>query len=317
LLSLINSTLVDVSIKEDIGYQSIQAIVDRQIEIQVNWQSVKEIGLLSIDEISLKKGHRDFVTLVTCRTKDNLQILSVLKGHEKTTISVFLSSIPIQLRKTIVAVCTDMYDAYVNAAREVFGKSIPVIVDRFHVAQLYRKSLVSLRKHELKYLKKNLSAEEYRALKPAMAILCHSKEFMTPEEKKIVTPLFKCAPLLLMAYNFCCALTGIYNSHINPAEAHEKIESWITAVESSQLICFNRFIKTLKKYQTEIENYFINREISGFVEGINNKAKVLKRRCYGIFNLKHFFQHLFLYFSGYENFAKAQRVSYARFHAKY
>ena len=62
-----------------------------------------------------------------------------------------------QLRKTIVAVCTDMYDAYVNAAREVFGKSISVIVDRFHVAQLYRKSLVSLRKRELKCLKEEKS----------------------------------------------------------------------------------------------------------------------------------------------------------------
>ena len=65
MLSLINSTLVDVSIKEDIGYQSIQAIVDRQIATHVNWQSVKAIGLLGIDEISLKKGHRDFATLVT------------------------------------------------------------------------------------------------------------------------------------------------------------------------------------------------------------------------------------------------------------
>ena len=38
----------------------------------------------------------------------------------------------------------------------------------------------------------------------------------------------------------------------------------------------------------EIINYFVNRESSGFVEGLNNKLKVLKRRCYGLFNLKHF-----------------------------
>ena len=36
----------------------------------------------------------------------------------------------------------------------------------------------------------------------------------------------------------------------------------------------------------------------GFVEGFNNKVKVLKRRCYGIFNLKHLFQRIFLDFSG-------------------
>lgn len=310
LLSLINSTLADVSIKENLGYQAIQSIVDRQIESEVDWKSIKEIGLLGMDEISLKKGHRDFVTLVTSRTTGEIKILAVLKGHDKAGIKLFLSSIPKRLRKTITAVCTDMYDGYVNAAKEVFGKKIPVIVDRFHVAQLYRKCLVSLRKRELKRLKKELSEEVYRALKPAIALLCHRKELMTPEEKKILEPLFNHSPLLKTAYKFCCQLTGIYNSDIAPAAAHEKINAWIQTVEASQLVCFNRFIKTLKKYQNEIENYFINRETSGFVEGINNKAKVLKRRCYGIFNLKHFFQRLFLDFSGYALFSKSQEECY-------
>jgi transposase len=130
-------------------------------------------------------------------------------------------------------------------------------------------------------------------LKPAIALLCHSKEFMTPEEQKIVAPLFVHAPLLKVAYRFCCQLTKIYNSKIDSTIAREEINAWIAAVETSELNCFNRFIKTLRKYQIEIENYFIRRETSGFVKGINNKAKVLKRRCYGIFNLKHFFKDYF------------------------
>jgi len=311
LLSLVNSTITDVSIKEDIGYQSIQAMVDRQIATEVNWRLIKEIGLLGVDEISLKKGHRNFVTLVTSRTANDLKILAVLKGHEKETIKAFFRDIPKRLRKTIVAVCTDMHDGFVNASKEVLGKQIPIIIDRFHVVQLYRKSLASLRKRELRCLKKVLSVEEYLIFKPAISILYHSKEFMTPEEKKIVEPLFEQAPLLKITYQFCCKLTGIYNSHVDPIVAHEKMNAWITEVESSELICFNRFIKTLKKYQTEIENYFIGRETSGFVEGINNKAKVLKRRCYGIFNLKHFFQRLFLDFSGYKHFARIKEIAYA------
>lgn len=118
--------------------------------------------------------------------------------------------------------------------------------------------------------------EGYRELKPAIALLCHRKEFMTEEEKKIIAPLFEQAPLFKIAYQFCCQLTAIYNSDIGPIVAHEKINAWITALEASELNCFNRFIKTLKKYQTEIENYFIHRETSGFVEGVNNKVKVLK-----------------------------------------
>lgn len=178
------------------------------------------------------------------------------------------------------------------------------------MTQLYRKCLVSLRKQELKRLRKDISEEEYRALGPAIALLCHRKELMSAQEKEIVAPLFKQSPLLKVAYQFCCELMGIYNSAIDPIVAHEKITQWIQSVERNRLVCFNRFLKTLKKYRTEIENYFINRESSGFVEDINNKAKVLKRRCYGIFNLKHFFQRLFLDFSGYALFSKNQKSCY-------
>ena len=308
LLLLINSTIADVSVKDDIGYKAIEAIVDRYIDEKIDWSTIKNIGLLGIDEISTKKGYKDYLTIVTSRVENEIKILAVLKGHEKDTIKAFLSTIPKQLRKTIVAVCTDMCDGFINAVKEVFGKKVPIIVDRFHVAQLYRKCLVSLRKLELKRLEKELSEEEYHALKYAIALLCHKKEFVTDDEKRIVEPLFKLSPSLKAAYKFCCQLTAIYNSQIDQATAHEKINAWIASVESSELVCFNKFINTLKKYQKSIESYFLNRNTNGFVEGVNNKAKVMKRRCYGIYNLKHFFQRLTLDFSGYAIFGNSQKA---------
>lgn len=134
---------------------------------------------------------------------------------------------------------------------------------------------------------------------------------MTEEEKKIVAPLFQHSPLLKVAYTFYCQLTVIYNSDSDTAMAHQKFNEWIAAVQASGLTCFNRFITTLKKYQLEIENYFHNRNSSGFVEGFNNKLKVMKRRCYGIFNLKHFYQRLVLDFTGYQLFGKHQEMAYA------
>ncbi|MBK9039186.1 MAG: transposase [Bdellovibrionales bacterium] len=41
-------------------------------------------------------------------------------------------------------------------------------------------------------------------------------------------------------------------------------------------------------------NYFLDRLTSGFVEGLNNKIKVIKRRCYGLKNIGHLFQYLYL-----------------------
>jgi transposase len=299
LLSMINSTIADVSMKEDVGYQAIQGIIDKHIQAEINWSEINKLGLLGIYEISLGKGYRDYVTLLTSRVGNKTRIVAVIKGREKEAIKDFFLDIPKKLRKTIMAICTDMYDGYINAAKEVFGERTPVIVDRFHVAKLYRKSLISLRKKELKRLKKTLSEEQYRSLKAAIALLCHQKEFMTREEKKILEPLFNYSPTLKVAYQLCCQLTAIYNSHIDSTTAHQKINEWVESITRSGLICFDRFIRTLRKYQPQIENYFQNRETSGFVEGFNNKVKVMKRRCYGIFNLRHLYQRLFLDMSGY------------------
>jgi len=47
---------------------------------------------------------------------------------------------------------------------------------------------------------------------------------------------------------------------------------------------------------------FVDLQPSGFVEALNNKLKVLKRRCHGIFNLGHLFQLIFLDLDGYRFF---------------
>ena len=105
------------------------------------------------------------------------------------------------------------------------------------------------------------------------------------------------------AYSLAIQLTQTFNTHLSKEAAIIKLNEWILLVSKSKLVCFNKFIKTLKKWKNEIANYFVNRHTSAFVEGLNNKIKVLKRRCYGIYDLKHFFQRLFLDLSGYELYA--------------
>lgn len=60
------------------------------------------------------------------------------------------------------------------------------------------------------------------------------------------------------------------------------------------------YIATLEKYKPYTANYFKMRKSSDFIEGINNKLKVAKRRCYGIASVKTIFQRLFLDFQELE-----------------
>jgi transposase len=60
--------------------------------------------------------------------------------------------------------------------QSVFGKRTKIVVDRFHVAKLYRKGLDTLRIQELKRLKEELTEEEYAELKGAMWVLRKKKK---------------------------------------------------------------------------------------------------------------------------------------------
>ena len=138
--------------------------------------------MIGIDEIALKKGHKDFVTIVTMRVGNTTRILAVLKDRKKETVKTFFSRIPTRVRKTVRAVCSDMYDGFIHAAKEVFGDKVKIIIDRFHVAKLYRKGVDTLRKAEMKRLKNTLVKEEYAKLKNVMWILRKDTKNLLDEE---------------------------------------------------------------------------------------------------------------------------------------
>lgn len=299
LLGLVNSTVQDMCLKEDIGYEAIMGIINRHIQGEVDWGQFSQIEILGLDEISLKKGHSNFVAIVTGCLDDVTVILGVLPDRKKTTVKAFLAGMPQKLRKTIKAVCSDMYDGFIQAAKEVLGKRVKVVIDRFHVAKLYRKGLDALRKQELKRLKRELSEEAYKQLKGAMWALRKREAKVTEEEKDLLERLFVHAPQLKVAYDLCNALTEIFEKHMAKTKAKSQFKNWIQRVRDSQLHCFDNFLTTLEKWMDEIANYFLDRQTSGFVEGFNNKIKVIKRRCYGLLNVKHLFQRIHLDLSGY------------------
>lgn len=311
MLSLVNSTLEDVAIKNNLSADTISRILKQEISQKVNWAEFQRLGLIGVDEIALKKGYKDYLTIITSKQQNNkVRILAVLEGREKETVKEFLKEIPSKLKKTITGYCCDMNEGFINAAKEAL-KSTPIIIDRFHVAKLYRKCLVNLRQSELLRLRKALSSAKYKELKVAISILRRNVELVSKQERIELEKLFKLSPKLRSGYRLCRQLTSIYNSKIGKKRANNKINQWITRVQATDLECFDSFIQTLKKYQNHIIQYFNGRHSSGFVEGFNNKIKVIKRRCYGIFDKSSLFRRLFLDTVGYSTFLDNTGVAMA------
>jgi transposase len=304
LRALVNSTISDVSIKYRVPYDRVRGLINRYVRGEVDWNQFKRLRQIGLDEISLLKGHGDFVTIVSTRDdQEKPFVLAVLDGRKKETIAHFLKSIPENLRATVEEVCTDLYDGFINAAREVLPHA-KVVGDRFHVAKMYRAALDDLRKKEMKELKNILDKEEYAGLKGVLWALRKKTQDLEPEEHEVLELLFKCSRDLRKAYALREKLTQIFETKQSPEAAQAAIREWMAAVKRSGLDCFDKFIATLEGNMEIITNYFIHRSNSGWVEGLNNKIKVLKRRCYGIANPINLFRRIWLDLNGYEAFAR-------------
>ena len=96
---------------------------------------------------------------------------------------------------------------------------------------------------------------------------------------------------------------GLFELPLSAEQAQHRFERWQAKVEQSDLTCFDKFLRTLENWREEILNYFKKRFNSGFVEGLNNKIKTIKRRCYGLTDVQHVFQRIFLDLSGFRLFA--------------
>lgn len=301
---MIHSTAEDVSKKEGISYKKLTVAINNAIATKVDWASYSSLNILGIDEFAIKKGHNDYVTVISTKSTPDGQVtvIGVLPGRLKDDVLAFLKSIPDHLKKTVESVCTDMYDGFVFAVVEVFGEGV-LVIDRYHVSKRYREPLDKLRISEMKRLKSTLPEEEYSLLEGMMWILRKNHECLSEAERSKLALLYKHSPKLKAAHSLALKLTHIFNTHCSKKSGVAKLDRWIKRVQKSDVTCFKSFIGTLIKYKSYIANYFKKRRNSGFVEGLNNLIKVAKRRCYGILKTETLFQRLFLDLQGFEIYA--------------
>jgi len=203
--------------------------------------------------------------------------------------------------------CTDIWDAYLGAAAEFIATHPDVeaklVIDRFHVAKNYRADFDTLRKQELRRLRRELPRETYREVVHGLHwVLRHNHANLDDVDKVRLRTLFQYVPRLHQAYTLREELTAIFNENLDPVAGQRRLEKWAAKVERSGLNCFDKFLKTLRNHLALIANYFQRRANSGFVEGFNNKLKTITRRSYGLKRVDSLFRRLWLDVNGYQHF---------------
>jgi transposase len=104
---------------------------------------------------------------------------------------------------------------------------------------------------------------------------------LTAEEKQSLEDVFEQIPTLKELYRVRLRFKEIFDA------ARDRITAarWLRGLrrEAERLgLDLGAFFATYDRWKTEILNYFDARQTSAAVEGINNKARVITKRAYGL-----------------------------------
>jgi transposase len=104
---------------------------------------------------------------------------------------------------------------------------------------------------------------------------------LSREDKRELAALFQKVPALGTLYEFRRRFQRIFDTARQRQRAHQLLLQLFFDMMDTfpELVSF---IQTFERWQEEVLNYFDARQTSGPVEGINNKARVILKRAYGL-----------------------------------
>jgi transposase len=145
---LIGSNEEEVARRLGISAETVGLIVNHQLadakDKEVDPQRV--ITDLGIDELSLKKRHKLYATILTDLTNPQQpEVLAVAPGKDEAAARQCLEKLAEPQRQGVRTYRADMAGAFHNACRELLKKARPV-VDRFHVAKKFNEAIDGQRK---------------------------------------------------------------------------------------------------------------------------------------------------------------------------
>lgn len=233
---------------------------------------------MSIDEISMRKGRQDFVTVVS--DIDQGKLIEVIDSHKQEDIIEVLKQHPLQLREKVEEVSVDMWGGFPKVVREVFPNA-QIVFDRFHVMKPVNQELNKIRN------------QSGMTLKGSKFILLKNNQDLTEDQQLRLTEILKHSQRLKLAYELKEEFRDIFETCQTVEEGKTKFLTWIQKARS----VYCDVVATIYKHLDGICNYFLSRTTSGVMEGINNRLKLIKRQAYGFVNFDNFRARLLACFS--------------------
>ena len=243
-----------------------------------NKKLTKLTEVISLDEFKGNSGGQKYNSIIA-DPKDK-KVLDILPNRYESDLVKYFSQFP---SKTEVKyfVC-DMNPHFRNVANICF-KNATVVADRYHVIRQVYWAMERVRKNE----QNKLPDRHRKYFKKSRYLLMKPMEKLTDEDMDRLALMFEIAPRLADAYRIKNDLLTVIRSESSDI-GRQRLLDWFFSVEVMDLPEFHDCTKAYHNWFQEILNSMDVPWSNGFIEGCNNKTKVLKRVCFGMRNFRNF-----------------------------
>lgn len=243
--------------------------------------SLEPTSFIGIDEVALHKGHGNFKAVIY--DLKHGKILKLLENREKATLVAWFGAQPKTWLGGIRIVAIDMWEAYRQAVREVFGDQVDLVADKFHVVKLLGERVTECRR-QIQRAAPEAVKEKLKGIR--WAILKQPKK-QTPAEKKALKEALRHSPELREMYQLKQEFVRLYRFR-RGGDAVRRLRGWMKKVRSKKHTQLHKFVDTLERWWDEVTAYFRLGATNAGSEGLNTVIKLVNRRGFGFRNHEHF-----------------------------
>ena len=267
-----------ISAKEIGCRYNVSAVTAMRYFDMFNQKITKLPEVISLDEFKGNSGGQKYNSIVVDPEKRT--VLDILPNRFESDLVKYFSQF--SNKKDVKYFVCDMNPHFRQVARICFPQAT-VVADKYHVIRQVYWGMERVRKNE-----QNKLSERFRKyFKHSKHLLMKRPEKLSDEEMDRLSLMFEIAPRLADAYRVKNEFLTVIRSK-SALEGKQKLIDWLYSVEVMDLPEFKDCTKAYRNWFREILNSMDVPWTNGYIEGCNNKTKVLKRVSYGMRNFSHF-----------------------------
>jgi transposase len=269
-------TIQDVAKEYKLDWHTVKALDKEYMERQLERNPVAAPRVIGIDEVSLRKGHT--YRIVVSDLERRKPIWFGGKDRSEESLDMFYRQLGAKKAKKIQLAVMDMWKAFKKSTKKNVSHAA-ILYDKFHVMRHLGDALDMVRKMEYA----RLSGKDRSYIKGQKYTLLSNKENLTLDGRKALKKLLMVNKRLNTAYLLKESFGQLW-SYQTEGWARRFFDNWKESLKWQRLKPYEKFTEMIEKHWDGIVAYSRpeNKVSLGFVEGLNNKIRVIQRRAYGL-----------------------------------